>query len=282
MSTHHHTALGCRDTCVTSNNKIIIKYLSLEHGLKVHTIWSWQRQEKIIWHQRQCTGTAVPLQRSHIITLQLNVMETEISTEISTGPLSRYLPVCRAQLCYSLQSTSQAWSGSPASQASHRRAAASISGNMNTYILDTAVIIQISEVIYYTFLFAEEGVLSNIKCGFTWKSTYSTHTCDITRYSTIFVTLDSIYIRKCKGKECLLCFTYFPVSFVPNVTLSLSTPRASYIWLLGSPLSKQPRTAAKVKYENSWQKLSTTITLYRNADVWCALGSLLFDVEVPD
>ena len=148
MSTHHHTTLGCRDTCVTSNNKIIIKYLSLEHGLKVHTIWSWQRQEKIIWHQRQCTGTAVPLQRSHIITLQLNVMETEISTEISTGPLSRYLPVCRAQLCYSLQSTSQAWSGSPASQASHRRAAASISGNMNTYILDTAVIIQISEVIY--------------------------------------------------------------------------------------------------------------------------------------
>ena len=121
-------------------------------------------------------------------------METEISTEISTGPLSRYLPVCRAQLCYSLQSTSQAWSGSPASQASHRRAAASISGNMNTYILDTAVIIQISEVIYDTFLFAEEGVLSNIKCGFTWKSTYSTHTCDITRYSTIFVTLDSIYI----------------------------------------------------------------------------------------
>ena len=173
-------------------------------------------------------------------------METEISTEISTGPLSRYLPVCRAQLCYSLQSTSQAWSGSPASQASHRRAAASISGNMNTYILDTAVIIQISEVIYDTFLFAEEGVLSNIKCGFTWKSTYSTHTCDITRYSYIvqYLLLLTRYIyesAKAKSASSVLHIFLFHLFQMSPSASALPEPATSDFLVLPSPSSPGPQ-----------------------------------------
>ena len=141
------------------------------------------------------------------------MMETEISTEISTGPLSRYLPVCRAQLCYSLQSTSQAWSGWPATQASHRRAAASVSGNMNTYILDTAVIIQISEVICIWHL----GIV----------------------HSTIFAaSLNSIYESAESAFSVLHIFLFHLFQMSPSAQHSQSKLH------LTSWFSQQPRTAA--------------------------------------
>ena len=166
------------------------------------------------------------------------MMETEISTEISTEPLSRYLPVCRAQLCYSLQSTSQAWSGWPATQASHRRAAASVSGNMNTYILDTAVIIQISEVICIWHL----GIV----------------------HSTIFAaSLNSIYESAESAFSVLHIFLFHLFQMSPSAQQSQSKLH------LTSWFSQQPRTAA-TNTNNTllcWVKKQTWLTITHSTEM---------------